>query len=24
VRSFQGHAYVPSMIPNNLGPEVVQ
>jgi len=24
MRSFQGHAYVPSLIPNNLGPEVVQ
>jgi hypothetical protein len=22
--TFQGHAYVPSLIPNNLGPEVVQ
>jgi len=23
-RLFQGHAYVPSLIPSNLGPEVVQ
>jgi len=24
MRVFQGHAYVPSLIPSNLGPEVVQ
>lgn len=24
LRSFQGHAYVPSLVPSNLGPEVVQ
>jgi hypothetical protein len=24
MRSFHGHAYVPSLIPSNLGPEVVQ